>query len=202
MVIQMLLVLCLNMKVSRELPAKNEVQFDVCYAHQNQRSGGYASGTLKFAEPVNTALGEILIKNHQIQVNICRSTKRMNVYPNVQKSQSCKPMLNPDPGNKTRWDNLIEEAKRAVTIMGDVSETNVKLVGSGGDDRNLLTPTEAAVKDYSRLTYTDLDKMILHQFDCTAGPAITFSNLPKAQENRDTFSYVLFESRHTVSSVT
>ncbi len=44
----------------------NEVHFDVCYAHQNQRSGVYASGTLKFAESVNTALGEILIKNHQI----------------------------------------------------------------------------------------------------------------------------------------
>jgi hypothetical protein len=57
----------------------NEVQFDVCYAHQNQRSGGYASGSLIFAETVDTALGEILIKNHQIQVNICRSTNRMNV---------------------------------------------------------------------------------------------------------------------------
>jgi hypothetical protein len=65
-------------------------------------------------------------------------------------------MLNPDPGNKTHRDNFIEEAKRAVTIMGDVSATNVKLLGPGGDDCNPLTPTEAAAKDYSRLTYTDL----------------------------------------------
>jgi hypothetical protein len=168
----------------------NEMHFDVCYAHQNHCSGGYASGTLKFAEPVNTALKEILIKNHQIQVHICCSTNRMKVYRDIQKSHSCKPMLNPDPGNKIRWDNFIEEAKRAVTIMGDVCETNFKLLGPGGDDRNLLTPAEAAAKDYSRLTYTDLDKMILHQFECAAGPAITFSKF--TQDNRGTFSYVLF----------
>jgi hypothetical protein len=70
-------------------------------------------------------------------------------------------MLNPGQGNKTRWDNFIEEAKRAVTIMGDVCETNVKLLGPGGDDHNLLTPAEAAATDYSRLNYMDLDKMIL-----------------------------------------
>ncbi len=175
----------------------NEVQFDVCYAHQNQCSGGHASGTLKFAEPVNTALGEILIKNHQIQVQICRSTNRMKVYHDVQKSHSCKPMLNPDPGNETCWDNFIEEAKRAVTFMGDVCETNVKLLGPGGDDCNLLNPARAAAKDYSRLTYTDFDKMILRQFECASGPEITFSKF--TQDNRDTFSYVLFESRRTVA---
>ena len=175
----------------------NEVHFDVCCAHQNQCSGGYASGTLKFAEPVNTALGEILIKNHQIQVHICRSTNRMKVYRDVQISHSRKPMLNPDPGNETHWDNFIEEAKRAVTIMGDICETNVKLLGPGGDDHKLLTPAEAATKDYSRLTYTDLDKMILRQFECAAGPAITFSKF--TQDNRDAFSYALFEARRTVA---
>ncbi len=71
----------------------------------------------------------------------------MKVYRNVQKSHSHKPMLNSDPDNETRWDNFIEEAKRAVTIMGDVCETNIKLLGPGGDDRNLLTPAEAAAKD-------------------------------------------------------
>jgi hypothetical protein len=44
----------------------------------------------------------------------------MKVYRDVQKSHSQKPMLNPDPGNKTHWDNFIEEPKKAVTIMGDV----------------------------------------------------------------------------------
>ncbi len=106
-------------------------------------------------------------------------------------------MLNPDPGKETRWDNFIEEAKRAVTIMGDVCETNVKLLGPGGDVCNLLTPAEAAAKYYSRLTYTDLDKMILHQFECAAGPEIIFSKF--IQDNRDTSSYVLFESRRTVA---
>jgi hypothetical protein len=175
----------------------NEVQFDVCYSHQNQRSGGYALGTLKFAQPVNASLGEILIKNHQIQVHICCSTNRMKVYPDVQISHSHKPMLNPDPGNETRWDNFIEEAKRAVTIMGDICKTNVKLLGPCGDDHELLTPAEAATKDYFRLTYADLDKMILRQFECAAGPAITFTKF--TQDNRDAFSYVLFEARRTVA---
>ncbi len=31
----------------------NDVQLSVCFAHQNERSGGYASGTITFAVPAN-----------------------------------------------------------------------------------------------------------------------------------------------------
>ena len=47
----------------------NEVDFNVCHAYQNQRLGGYASGTLKFVDDPNPALGKILKKNHSIQVS-------------------------------------------------------------------------------------------------------------------------------------
>ena len=101
-------------------------------------------------------------------------------------------MLNPDPGNETRWDNFIEEAKRVNIIMGDVCETIVNLLSPGGDDRDLLTSTEASNDDYFRWNYTDSEKMILRQFECAAGPAITYSKF--TQDRRDTFSYVLFET--------
>ena len=38
----------------------NEVDFNVFHARQNQRSGGYASRTLKFADDPNPTLGKIL----------------------------------------------------------------------------------------------------------------------------------------------
>lgn len=70
----------------------NEVQFDVCYAHQNQCSGGYASGNLKFSEPLNPSLREIPIKNHQIWVHICHSkTNRMKVYQAYRKAIHASP---------------------------------------------------------------------------------------------------------------
>ena len=47
----------------------NEVDFNVYHAHQNQCSGGYTSGTLKFVEYLNPSLGAILKKYHYIQVS-------------------------------------------------------------------------------------------------------------------------------------
>ena len=38
----------------------NDVDFAVCYAHQNKRSGGKASGTVKFAEETNNDLGDVI----------------------------------------------------------------------------------------------------------------------------------------------
>jgi hypothetical protein len=36
----------------------NDVELSVCIAHQNEQSGGYASGTIAFAIPANKDLGE------------------------------------------------------------------------------------------------------------------------------------------------
>jgi hypothetical protein len=46
----------------------NDVALSVCIAHQNERSGGYASGTIVFAEPANDELGLIIDKSPKIQV--------------------------------------------------------------------------------------------------------------------------------------
>lgn len=47
---------------------ESEVDFNVCMVHQNERSGGYASGTVKFALDPNPNLGAVLKKNHSLQV--------------------------------------------------------------------------------------------------------------------------------------
>jgi hypothetical protein len=169
----------------------------VCYAHQNERSGGYASGTIKCAEPVKEALGDILLKNHQIQARISRSAARMNVYRDIQSRHGRKPLLQPDPANETRWQSVVDEVSRSVKIQGDISETNTILLGPNGEDRCLLTADEIANNDLTRLLHTSRDKMIMHQFDCAATPAKVFCKF--TQDTRETWSYVLFEARHTIA---
>jgi hypothetical protein len=79
----------------------NDVDFAICYADQNERSGGKASGTVKFAEVINDDLGDVLKKSHEIQVHIYRAPKRMHIYRQIQIKKDCKPLINPDPANET-----------------------------------------------------------------------------------------------------
>ncbi len=79
----------------------NDVALSVCIADQNERSGGYASGTFAFAEPANDELGLIIDKSHKIQVCMSRSSQRMTVYRDIQTENNHRPMLIPDPANKT-----------------------------------------------------------------------------------------------------
>jgi hypothetical protein len=171
----------------------NDVDFNVCLAHQNERSGGYASGTIKFAEPANDELGDVLIKNHQIQVRLNRSAHRMKVYRSVQERNVRKPKLSPDPAGETRWNGVIDETVRANMIMGDMCETIMELLDVGGEDCGLLTANEVSLEDYSRLSYTDEEKMILCQFEGAATAAMVFSKF--TQDGQDVWSYVLFSAR-------
>jgi hypothetical protein len=175
----------------------NDVDFDVCLAHQNERSGGYASGTIKFAQPVNEELGGILLKNHRIQVHISRAPTRVKEFRDVQSARGRKPILLPDPAGETRWNGFIDETKRSNIIMGDLTETQSVLLGPHGSDRTLLTAEEITSNDLSRLNYTNSNKMVLRQFESAALPAKLFSKF--TQDRRDTFSYMLFESRLAVS---
>ncbi len=79
----------------------NDIDFNVCLAHQNECSGGYASGTIKFDEPVNDELGGVLTKNHQIHVRLNWSAPRMKVYCSMQERHEHKPKLSPDPAGET-----------------------------------------------------------------------------------------------------
>ncbi len=137
------------------------VDFAVCYAHQNERSGGKASGTVKFAEITNENLGDLVKKSHKIQVCISRAPKRMHAYPQVQKKKEHKPLLNPDPAKETRWNGCIDETIRANLIMGDICDTVDALLDPSGDDYSLLTCDKKVFGDVSHLSYTDDDKIIL-----------------------------------------
>ena len=176
----------------------NEVDFAVCYAHQNERSGGKASGTVKFAEETNNDLGDVLKKSHEIQVRISRAPKRMHAYRQVQTKKERKPLLNPDPANETRWNGCIDETIRANLIMGDICDTVDALLDPSGDDYNLLTSDEKESEDKSCVSYTDDDKTILRQFEGAATPAKIFSKF--LQDRRNAPPYVLFEARMAIQS--
>ena len=85
---------------------ESSVDFNVCYSHQNERSGGYASGTVRFADSPNDALGDILKKSHGIQVRINQSHKRMTLFNDVQQNKGRSPGLSPDPAGETRWNGM------------------------------------------------------------------------------------------------
>jgi len=55
----------------------------------------------------NEQLGAHLNKNHEIQVRLNRSTKRMKVYGQIQDKKRRDPAQGPDTSNETRWQGMI-----------------------------------------------------------------------------------------------
>jgi hypothetical protein len=130
----------------------NDVALSVCIAHQNEWSGGYASGTIAFAEPANDEHGLIIDKSHKIQVRMSRSSQKMAVYCDIQTENNCKPMLIPDPANKTQWNGLIDKTVKANIIMGDICAALTTLLSPGRSDCDSLTAAEIASNDFSRVS--------------------------------------------------
>ena len=85
----------------------NSQEFNVCYSHQNERSGGYASGAIKFADEPNVPLGNILRKNHEIQVSLNRSGKRLEIFEGIQENKGRMPLLGPKSAGETRWQGML-----------------------------------------------------------------------------------------------
>jgi hypothetical protein len=81
----------------------------------------------------------------------------MHVYQQVQKKKECKPLLNPDPANETRWNGCIDETMHTNLIMGDICDTVDALPDPSGDDYSLLTSDKKAFGGISHLSYTDND---------------------------------------------
>ena len=138
----------------------NAADFAVCYAHQNERLDGKASGTVKFAEVINDELGDVLKKSHEIQVRIGRAPKRLHIYQLIQNKKDHKPLLTPNPANETRWNGCIDEIIHANLIMADICDTVYALL-EPEDDYNPLTTDEKEPGDKSHLSYTEDNKKIL-----------------------------------------
>jgi len=168
----------------------NNVDVDVCISHQNQRSAGYASGTVDFAKPVNEELGGIIRKSHDITVHISRAPLRMSVYNDVQKRRKRRPQLTFKVGNDTRWDSWLLETQRNNMIMGDICATLRDLRCSGGLDEKL------ASQDAKSLSYTTEDKTILRQFEAAAWNATRLSKF--TQDNNNAWAYLLFKIKYTL----
>jgi hypothetical protein len=141
----------------------NNVGLSICIAHQNERLGRYASGTIAFAEPDNDELGSIIDKSHKIQVRMSRLSQRTAVYCDIQTENNRKPMpmLIPDPANETRWNGLIDKTVRANIIMGDICAALTTLLSPGGSNCDSVTAAEIASNDFSRVAYTKRDKTVL-----------------------------------------
>ncbi|MDB4430486.1 hypothetical protein N9140_00850, partial [bacterium] len=83
----------------------NNQDFNVCVAHQNQRSAGMASGTADFVVNDNEELGALLKKSHEIQERTHRNNNRMKEYVAVAERKGRQPILKPKPSGVTRWDS-------------------------------------------------------------------------------------------------
>jgi hypothetical protein len=183
-----------------------DIYVDVCIAHQNERSGGYASGTVKFADPVNAELGLVLAKNHKTQTFLMRSAERMKVYQNTAEDNGRDPILRPKPGIDIRWHSSIDEAERGNLIMGDVCQTLNHLFGEDGLDDELLSgEEEEETGNIDGYMYTGDDKMILRQYEAAAGPARDLTKFLQSKGN-SRFSYLLYYikwclQRHSMRSM-
>ena len=70
----------------------NSTDFVVCLSRQNERSGWYVSGTVKFADAPNDELGAVLGKNHEVQVRMHRNPGCMSVYNDVAGGKEREPV--------------------------------------------------------------------------------------------------------------
>lgn len=112
----------------------NDVALRVCIAHQNEWLGGYASGTIAFAEPANDELGLIIDKSHKIQAHTSQSSQRIAAYCDIQTENTRKSMLIPDPANETWWNGLIDETVRAKIIIGNICAASSTFLSPGGSE--------------------------------------------------------------------
>jgi hypothetical protein len=117
----------------------------------------------------------------------------MAIYYDIQVKNKRKPMLVPNPANKTRWNGTINETIQANTIISYVSELLDNLLGEGGDDHAMLVN-----KTMVELTYTDDNKIVLRQFKGAAVPAKVYSKF--TQNTKETWLYVLYESKLAIAS--
>ena len=80
--------------------------------------------------------------------------------------------------------------------MPDVCEAQDILLSPHGLDFGMLTQEEREHNNYSRLTYTELDKRVMRQYEGAAAPAKRLSKV--TQERRNIWSYMLFEVKLTL----
>ena len=81
----------------------NNQDFVICFSHQNERSGGWASDTSGFVDKPNEDLGLLLKKNYAIQKRVNRNAGRVEVFQGVKKRKGRIPPISPDPANEFPW---------------------------------------------------------------------------------------------------
>ena len=168
----------------------NDITFDVCYAHQAERSGTKESDTVNFSDGTNKELGVILKKNSRKQVMLLQGGGRMHVHKGVQEKKGREPRLNTNPGTEMRWNSRTDKTVRGNMIMGDVSNTLGVLLVPDGEDYSILTRTEKASRNTNGITYTDHDETFMRYYTGATRPAKVLSKI--FQDKRNTSTHVLY----------
>jgi hypothetical protein len=106
-------------KLLTDMNRGSAVYHDKCMAHQNNRSAKFASGTGDFRVCSNVILRDVLMKAHNIISRVHRSSHRISVVKNVQKSAQRSQIVMPIPSVVTRWDSSNMEVASLNRIMGD-----------------------------------------------------------------------------------
>ena len=156
-------------EINRETPINHQK----CLAHQTNRSAKYASGTGDFVNCANKLLRDVLGKAHTIIARVHRSSSRIEVMRNVQRTAKRLHVAMPSPGVTTRWDSANREVASLNRVMGDYSKGLHILIT--GNDRDKLVGRDGVPVPATDFTFTPADKLILRQFECGSEPCVSLS---------------------------
>jgi hypothetical protein len=178
-----------------EMNRSSSFQHNKCLAHQTNRSAKYASGTGDFKNNANIRLSAVLSKAHAIVGRVHRSSARLEVIREVQRSYKRFPLMLPSPSIPTRWDSSNREVASINQMMGDLNKALRILIN--GIDNNKLKPKEGTPPVISDFTFTATDKDILRQFECGSDPCVQLSKF--FQLNKATSHETLFVTAAYIS---
>ena len=163
--------------IEYEVLTENErgsaINHQKCFAHQANRSAKFASGTGDFKNCLNRPLADVLNKCHTIVARVHRSSARLQVIREVQRSAKRTSIVLPNPGVTTRWDSSNREVASLNRIMGDFSKGLNQLIS--GIDSNKLVAADGTLLPVSDFTFTANDKLVLRQFECGSEPCLLLS---------------------------
>ena len=121
----------------------------------------------------NGTLRDVLGKAHTIIARVHRSSARIEIIKNVQRTAKRLVIVMPSPGVPTRWDSANREVASLNRIMGDFSKGLQVLIS--GMDKDKLLGTGGVAAPATEFTFTPVDKLILRQFECGSEPCVLLS---------------------------
>lgn len=182
-----------------QLNRSTTMEHEKCHAHQNERSGRYASGTGDYVDNANEELSVVLRKCHKIMARLHRSEARLKILTTVQERNQRTKIRRPNPGVVTRWNSEHTEVAGLNVFMGDINKALEIMLAPGAIDEGLLKDSDGAAVDAKEHVFTPSDKMVLRQYECAAEPCILLSKF--FQLNEPVSHEILFNMRARLQDI-